>query len=398
METSRGSFVDRQAMSYATVTDEEETLDAQRDLAVFNTPADLGGGLTVRNRFALAPMTRLKSVSGVPTEVDVDYYRRRAAADVGLILTEGVHVRDPAAGFSPRVPHMYGDDAAAGWRRIVDAVHAEGTAIMPQLWHAGAVRGTEYERGPETETVSPSGLDLAGAPVGRSLTVADIEGAIENFVESALVAKDAGFDGIELHGAHGYLFDQFLWPRTNRRTDRYGLADDYGTRFSVETITAIRAAVGSDFPIVFRFSQWKSDHYDAQIAGTSLELERILTPLADAGVSIFHPSTRRHWSPAFPAEGELSLAGWTRKITGRPVIAVGSVGVGALMGSDNTAVRETVEQRIAFLRRQFERGEFDVVAIGRALLADSEWVRKVLAGRLDEVRPYSRPPQGERLY
>jgi 2,4-dienoyl-CoA reductase-like NADH-dependent reductase (Old Yellow Enzyme family) len=367
-------------------------------LAPLGTPVDLGGGLVLRNRFALAPMTRLRSVNGVPTEVDVDYYRRRAAADVGLVITEGAHVRDPAAGFSPRAPQMYGEEAAAGWRRVVDAVHAEGSGIVAQLWHMGALRGTDYERGADAATVSPSGLGLDGTPVGRALSVAEIDVLISDFVESAMVAQQTGFDGVELHGAHGYLFDEFLWPTTNRRTDRYGTEEARGTRFAVETIAAVRAAVGANFPIVFRFSQWKPDHYDASIAATPLELEQILTPLADAGVSVFHPSTRRHWRPAFPSENDLSLPGWTRKVTGRPVIAVGSVGVGALMGSDNTTVDETVAQRLAFLRRQFERGEFDVVAIGRALLADAEWVRKTLNGRLDEIRPYSRPPRGERLY
>lgn len=385
-------------MNAAVPSGSGDVAGVQRDLGLLNTPADLGGGLVVRNRFALAPMTRLKAPNGVPTEVDADYYRRRAAADVGLIITEGVHVRDPAAGFSPRAPHMYGDEAAAGWRRVVETVHAESSAIVAQLWHAGALRGTEYERGPETETVSPSGVGLDGVPLGRALSVADIDGVIGDFVESALVAEQVGFDGIEIHGAHGYVFDEFLWSTTNRRTDRYGISDAAGTRFAVETVAAIRAAVGKDFPIIFRFSQWKSDYYDATIAATPAELERILVPLADAGVSVFHPSTRRHWTPAFPSEDELSLSGWTRKLTGRPVIAVGSVGVGALMGSDNTVVQETVAQRIAFLRRQFERGEFDVVAIGRALLADAEWVRKVLDGRLDEVRSYTRPPRGERLY
>ncbi|WP_346772948.1 12-oxophytodienoate reductase [Rhodococcus sp. 14C212] len=367
------------------------------DLTPFQEPFRWGG-LSLRNRFALAPMTRLKSPGGVPTADNADYYRRRAAAGVGLIITEGVHVRDPAAGFSLDVPHAYGADAAAGWRAVIAQVHAEGSAIIPQLWHMGAMRGGEYDRGPDTETVSPSGIGLDGRPVGRALTGADIERIIGDFVESATFAKECGFDGAEIHGAHGYIIDEFLWQRTNRRGDVYGYGNRHGTKFAVDLIRAIRGAVGPDFPIVFRFSQWKSDHYRARLASSPQELEEILTPLVDAGVDLFHPSSRRHWMPEFESHGDLGLAGWTKKITGCPTIAVGSVGVGALMGSDNTIVAETVQERLTYLLQQFEHDEFDIVAIGRALLADAQWVQKATAGAWDEIKPYVRPPRGERLY
>ncbi|HYY00975.1 MAG TPA: hypothetical protein VE908_15745, partial [Mycobacterium sp.] len=131
----------------------------------------------------------------------------------------------------------------------------------------------------------------------------------------------AGFDGIEVHGAHGYLPDLFLWDRTSRRADAYGGALADRTRFAVEVVNALRDELGPRTPISFRFSQWKADLYDARLAHTPQELETLLRPLAAAGV-VFHPSTRRHSEPAFPelkgTDAERSLVGWTKKITKHP--------------------------------------------------------------------------------
>lgn len=135
---------------------------------------------------------------------------------------------------------------------------------------------------------------------------------IAAFAQAADDAKRIGFDGIELHGAHGYLIDQFFWGKTNRRTDRYGgdLVDR--TRFAVEIVKACRRAVGPDYPIALRFSQWKSSDYTAKLAETPDELARFLAPLANAGVDIFHCSTRRCWESEFIGS-DLNLAGWTKK-------------------------------------------------------------------------------------
>lgn len=149
---------------------------------------------------------------------------------------------------------------------------------------------------------------------------------INAFAKAAADAKRLGFDGVELHGAHGYLIDQFFWKETNRRTDEYGGDLTGRTRFASRIIHAVRKAVGSRFPIIFRFSQWKTGHYDAKLAYTPEELEAFLAPLTDAGVDIFDCSTRRFWEPEFEGS-RLNLAGWTRKLTGKPTISVGSVGL-----------------------------------------------------------------------
>lgn len=133
-------------------------------------------------------------------------------------------------------------------------------------------------------------------------------------------------DGVELHGAHGYLLDQFLWAGTNRRTDAYGGDPVARTKFAAEIVAAVRETVSPDFPVIFRYSQWKQEAYDARLAQTPEELDAILTPLAAAGVDAFHASTRRYWLPEFEGS-DLNLAGWTKKLTGRPTITVGSVGL-----------------------------------------------------------------------
>ncbi|WP_027502959.1 NADH:flavin oxidoreductase [Rhodococcus sp. UNC363MFTsu5.1] len=349
--------------------------------------------LNLKNRFAMAPMTRAFSPDGIPGADVAEYYRRRAAGGVGLIITEGTYIPDPAAGPHTRVPHLYGTESLAGWRGVVDAVHAEGGAIIPQLWHLGAERGQTPHLNPEAATVSPSGLGLDGSPVGRALTTGDLDDLREAWVAAAVNAKDVGFDGIELHGAHGYLLDEFLWAGTNQRTDGYGGSLQSRTRFPAEVVAAIRAAVGEDFAIVYRFSQWKSNHYDAQIAQSPAELEQVLDPLVAAGVDVLHASTRRHWEPAFAeqggADGKLGLAGWTKKLSGLPTITVGSVGLDKVFTTAFSADAASNTVGIDRVLEQYENEEFDLVAVGRALLADPEWVNKLQDGRVDEHVPYA---------
>ncbi len=359
---------------------------ASRAAAILSRPITLGG-LTVPNRIVMAPMTRMFSPGGVPGEDVVSYYARRAAAGVGLIVTEGTYVGHDSAGQSSRVPRFHGEDQLAGWAKVAEAVHAGGGTIVPQLWHIGMVRKEGQPPFAEAPAVGPSGLRIGeDEATGKAMTQADLDAVIGAFAEAAAAAERIGFDGVELHGAHGYLLDQFLWAGTNRRTDAYGGDPVARTRFAAEIVAAVREAVSPDFPVLFRYSQWKQEAYDARLAETPEELEAILTPLAAAGVDAFHASTRRYWLPEFD-DSDLNLAGWTKKITGKPTITVGSVGLngdfikafqgqGAELGSlDN-------------LLDRLERDEFDMVAVGRALLQDPEWAAKVLADRFDELKPY----------
>ncbi|WP_277372790.1 NADH:flavin oxidoreductase [Pseudomonas sp. AA-38] len=353
------------------------------------TPFQLGK-LELPSRVVMAPMTRSFSPGGVPGANVVEYYRRRAAAGVGLIVTEGTTVGHKAANGYPNVPRFYGEDALAGWKQVVEAVHAEGGKIVPQLWHVGNVRRLGTEPDASVPGYGPMEKLKDGQVVVHGMTQADIDEVIAAFAQAARDAKTIGMDGVEIHGAHGYLIDQFFWEGSNQRSDQYGGDLAARSRFAIELIQAVRAAVGPDFPIILRFSQWKQQDYSARLVQTPQELEAFLKPLSEAGVDIFHCSTRRFWEPEFEGS-DLNLAGWTRKLTGKPTITVGSVGLDGeflqfMVKTDKVAEPASLENLLERLNKQ----EFDLVAVGRALLVDPDWALKVREGREQDIQPFSR--------
>ncbi|GAB2993214.1 NADH:flavin oxidoreductase [Streptomyces pseudoechinosporeus] len=362
------------------------TASASRAAQILSRPVSLNG-LTVPNRIAMAPMTRYFSPGGIPGEDVASYYARRAAAGVGLIVTEGTYVGHESAGQSDDIPRFHGDEQLAGWAKVAEAVHAAGGTIVPQLWHIGMVRSAGEPPYADAPAIGPSGIRLDGTEgTGKAMTQADLDDVIAAFAEAAAAAERIGFDGVELHGAHGYLIDQFLWSGTNRRADEYGGDLVSRTKFAAEIVAAVRAAVSPSFPVIFRYSQWKAEAYHARLAESPSELEALLTPLASAGVDAFHASTRRYWHPEFDGS-DLNLAGWTKKLTGKPTITVGSVG----MKGDFTKAflgEGSQTKNIDDLLDRLENEEFDLVAVGRALLQDPEWAAKVLEGRVDELAAY----------
>jgi 2,4-dienoyl-CoA reductase-like NADH-dependent reductase (Old Yellow Enzyme family) len=221
------------------------------------------------------------------------------------------------------------------------------------------------------------------------MTESDILSVIEAFAQAAADAKLLGFDGIEIHGAHGYLIDQFFWKYTNQRSDRYGGDSFEGrTRFAAEIIRSVRNAVGPDFPIAFRISQWKTSNYSAKLAVTPEQLASFLEPLTAAGVDVYHCSTRRFWEPEFEGS-ELNLAGWVKALSGRPTITVGSVGLNEELMSSFAPGRVTQFAGFDGLIERLGRNEFDLVAVGRSLLVDPEWAMKIRSGRFDELKPFT---------
>lgn len=343
-------------------------------------------GLHLKNRIVMAPMTRMRSPGGIPGPEVAAYYRRRAENGCGLIITEGTAIDDPVAAVYGTVPVFHGEEALNAWERIVDDVHAAGGKIMPQLWHAGMARDPAKSAYPDLPSVSPSGLAAPGSKTGVPLSRPQIQAIIDAFSRAALAARELGFDGIELHGAHGYLIDQFFWAGMNERDDEYG-GDLVGrTRFAVDVIKAVRREVGHDFPLSLRYSQWKQQDYTARLAHTPEELERFLVPLCSAGVDIFHCSTRRFWEPEFEGS-DLNLAGWTKKITGKPTMTVGSVGLtGEFLAAYSGETSEVA--KLDELLERLARNEFDLVAVGRSLLGDPSWVKKLQEGRFNELQPF----------
>jgi 2,4-dienoyl-CoA reductase-like NADH-dependent reductase (Old Yellow Enzyme family) len=353
--------------------------------------------LKLPNRIVMSPMTRCFSPGGVPGQNVADYYARRAARKVGLIITEGTGV-DHAAALGAgsmdeqNVPVLHGGVALAGWKRVVDAVHAAGGLIFPQLWHMGPIRQESSGPSPQSLSSRPSGLwgpsnGVAAMPAAyldkmrpptRPMTESEIADVIGAFGRSAAHAKAVGFDGIAIHGAHGYLIDSFFWRETNRRTDRWGgdLADR--ARFGAEIVRSVRRAVGPELPVMLRYSQWKLQDYNGYLASTPAELESMLRPLTDAGVDIFDASARRYQEPAF-AESPLTLAGWTKKLSGKPCMAVGGIGLQKDLPGTFENGSESLDN-LPDVRARIASGEFDLAAVGRSILGDPDWVIKVERG------------------
>ena len=348
------------------------------------------GALSLRNRIVMAPMTRRFSPGGVPTEAVARYYQRRAEGGVGLIMSEGLEIADPASGYDAAVPNFFAAEALAAWRVVVDQVQAAGSTFVPQLWHVGGYRATFADAPrPEAPGVAPSGVYRPGETFGPPMTEAEIDRAIDAYARAAETAFLMGCDGVAIHGAHGYLIDQFFWPTTNLRDDRYGGCAADRSRFAIEVIRACRRRTSPDFPIFFRFSQWKLQEYAARLFASPDELGAFLEPLAEAGVDVFDCSTRRFWTPEFEGS-DLNLAGWTRRLSGKPSMTVGSVGldndVVASMKGDGTDVAGVAG--LERLEEMLERGDFDLVGVGRALLADADWVDKIRGGRRDELKDF----------
>ncbi len=345
-------------------------------------------GLKLPNRVVMAPMTRSKSPGGVPTAEVAAYYARRAGAEVGLIVSEGTGVARPASLNDPDIPRFHGAAELAAWKQVVEAVHAAGGLMAPQLWHVGAMRTRRQDWAPPGPYDSPSGLSRPGHRFGEPMSDADIADAIGAFASAAADAKAIGFDAVELHGAHGYLIDQFFWEGTNERGDLFGgpSVKDRAS-FAAEILKAVRAAVGPDFPVIIRLSQWKQQDFAAKLAQTPADMDAWLTPLAEAGADAFHCSQRRFWEPEFEGS-DLNFAGWAKKLTGKVAITVGSVGLsGEFIASYGGEASKPAS--LDELLRRLERGDFDLVAVGRALLQDPLWARKVHEGRSHELLDYA---------
>jgi 2,4-dienoyl-CoA reductase-like NADH-dependent reductase (Old Yellow Enzyme family) len=360
-----------------------------------NPPGDIAslfepftiGPITLANRFVMPGMQRGWSRDGSPLPELADYYRRRVEGGVSLVISESCAIGHPSANAQPAASRLAPDTLEA-WSRCVGAVNDAGGHMLLQLWHEGGLRKDD-----DGQTLSPSGYGHPGLRRGRSASDDDLDELVEAYVASALLAQRAGAAGVEVHAAHGYLLDQFLWADTNLRADGYGgaaIADR--VRFPAEIVSAIRAACRPDFLISFRFSQWKEHDYAARVAQTPAELSEMLMTLRSAGVDMLHASTRRFWTPEWP-EDDKGLAGWTRHLSGLPTITVGSVGLDRDVMESFTKDGEaqpTIERSLRELTRRLAAGEFDLVSVGRSLISDPDWVGKVGRGDYAAIRPFQK--------
>ncbi|MBB1031415.1 12-oxophytodienoate reductase [Dietzia sp. SLG310A2-38A2] len=350
--------------------------------------------LQLANRLVMSPMTRMGCPDALPDEVNRDYYASRAAGGTALIVTEGIGVDHPTSVDHAWIPRLDGPESVAAWRQVTDAVHSAGGRILAQLWHVGPLWGANArfdranrDRLMERHPMRPSGRwgtpgvttysersVARWSPEVAPMTEGDIAEVIEAFARSARLAMEAGFDGVTLHGGHGYLPDSFVWSDTNRRTDTWGGDLAARSRFPAAVVAGVREAIGPDAPLFYRFSQHTQQDYTARKATTPDELGVYLGALADAGVDLLDASTRRFNDPAFPDlegdDGEVSLAGWARRLTGLPSGAVGGVGIGASLREQKSGAPAHTADNIDAVVDCLEAGEFDLISVGRLHLAD----------------------------
>jgi 2,4-dienoyl-CoA reductase-like NADH-dependent reductase (Old Yellow Enzyme family) len=362
------------------------------DLAPLFEPFQIGR-LRLRNRFVLPAMQMGFVEKCGPSQRMIDYLRARAEGGTALMFSESCAPDHPSSYWQP-VFCVVNKENEGGWARVVEAVKGAGACFFLQLWHPGAQRVPSAGfRHADYPSLSPSGLIQEGRVNGRAMTAAEMDDLKAAYARAAETAKRIGADGVEVHSAHGYLMDQFLWTETNRREDGYGgaaVADR--ARFPLEVVAAIRAAVGPGFPISLRFSQFKEADYGARVFATPAELAEFAALAKAAGVDLLNVSSRRFAKPEWPDLHESrGIAGWTRKVGGLPVITTGSVGLDKDMFLDlfdgaDPALRLAAD--LAELLRRFVAGEFDLVGVGRMQIANPDFVTKLASGRLDALRLY----------
>ena len=326
------------------------------------------GELRVRNRVVMPPMaTNLASATGEPTDCQIAYYRARAKGGVGLVIVESTTI-DPRRGGNGAVQLRIDEDRyVPGLHKLAESIRENGAAAAIQINHAGAVARTSMR------SLAPSGVGWTevGTRRPQAMTPAEIEGLVAVYAQAASRAKRAGFDCVEIHGAHGYLIAQFLSPRTNRRSDGYGGTAENRWRFAREVVRAVRSAVGDDFPVLFRLS---GDEFLPD--GRSLdETCELAGGLVGAGANALHVTAATPVNPerqlepmGFPEGWRIDLAERVKHSVDVPVIGVG------VLRTPETAERILAEERA------------DFVAVGRGLIADPDWAVKARCGVPESIR------------
>lgn len=327
------------------------------------------GPLRLANRLVVAPLTRVSATAGGhATPRMAEYYAEFAQGGFGLVITEGIYTdRAYAQGYLFQ-PGLADDAQRDAWRPVVDRVHEAGGRIVAQLMHAGAIsQGNPHRARPKgPSAVQPAGQQMAvyrgEGPyrMPEAMSGDEIEHAVSGFAAAAAHARDAGFDGVEIHGANGYLLDQFLTAHTNLRDDAYGGTLARRLTLGVAVAHAVRAAVGPNFVVGYRVSQAKVNDYTHRWAGAQADAELVFRTLAASPIDYLHTTEFEAWQPAF-GDGR-GLAALARRHGGKPVIANGSL------------------HDPARARALLARGEADLVALGRGAIANADWPRRVQAG------------------
>jgi 2,4-dienoyl-CoA reductase-like NADH-dependent reductase (Old Yellow Enzyme family) len=325
-------------------------------------------GMRLRNRVALPPLTtNYGSPEGLVTDDILQFYRERSR-DVGLVIVEATSVRDDGRILSGSLG-LWDDGQVTGMARLADTIKKSGAGAVVQINHAGA---RCFPAGGNMQGASPSGFAFRPDVAAFAMSPEQIEDMVSDFADAAGRAADAGFDGVEIHGAHLYLISQFLSPLTNQRNDRYGGDAEARATLALEVVKAARERLGSGYPILFRLNAVEKLE-GGQTLEDALAVSRIM---AQAGVDALHVSVitqgswqeidgRRFLAPA--AGANIPLVAGIKEATGLPVIGVGKLG-------DGSVAAESVHKSLT-----------DVVAIGRQMIADPDSAGKILAGKDSDV-------------
>ena len=342
-------------------------------VAALFTPVAIGP-LRLANRVAVAPMTRTSATDeGLATSQMARYYGDFARGGFGLVICEGTFIDERVAQGYLTQPGIVTEAQVAAWKTVVDEVHGAGAAIFLQLQHAGAIAQGRPQGGQNVgpSAVQPRGEQLSiyrgAGPWGRprEITRDEIRQVVDDFATSALRARSAGFDGVEIHGANGYLLDQFFTAYTNERTDEYGGDIRNRARLDEEIVRAIRLAVGPTYPVGIRLSQSKVNDFDYTWPGGADDAKVVFRLLEAAGASFFHLTEHDITQPVFGSAQ--TLAGLAKRFASVPVIANG--------GLDDPAVAAAA----------VAGGAADIVALGKPALANPDWPARARAGeQLDE--------------
>ena len=327
------------------------------------------GPMLVPNRLAVAPMTRVSATEqGCATAQMRHYYRAFAEGGFGLVITEGIYTDKAWSQGYLRQPGLSDSAQCEAWGSVVREVHASGARVVAQLMHAGALsQGNPHRagtRGPSA--LRPKGEQMAfyrGAgpyALPQAMSGAEIVEAIRGFADAAVRAREAGFDGVEIHAANGYLLDQFLSEGINLREDRYGGALERRLLLAIEVVEAVRAAAGRDFTVGVRISQGKVNDFGYKWKGAQDDAARIFGTLRKLPLDYLHTTEFEAWQGAFGSGP--SLAALAKQYAGLPLIANGSLhdpGRAAAM---------------------LDSGEADLVSLGRGALTHADWPRRVRKG------------------
>ena len=341
-------------------------LPAIRDIEILFRPFN-HRKIQLKGRIVMAP----GHDAAPPHPRQEQYYKLRAEHDIALIISEPLAIDDPAAAVTEDSPSLTGGTTLRHWKSICRAVHINDCKIAPQLYHAGMARNSDSFQAPTAvPPVGPSGIHpVTLQQISEPMTRQRMDEIKASFGRAAACAKLLGFDAVEIQGSGGFLIDQFLWKETNQRTDEYGGSIAGRVRFACEVVHAVRKAVGRNFPIIFRISQWNPGHNEARLVNSAHEMEELLHPLSEAGVDIFHCASTHYARPAL--EGNpLTLAAWVRLLTGKPTICIGSI--------DHTAphLARTLEELIHHIRAN----AFDLISLEHPLHIDPAWASKLRRG------------------